>query len=102
MACNCRVSAKALTPSGNCVLTCDGCSFTHAVICSVGSGRCHFTGNVFRAGCSNQLDNQWVIDVLLDCGDPARKLTFHCDDAGLCAGYELTLTCIGSSIPPSG
>lgn len=96
MACTCRVSAKALPPSGTCILACEDCAFTHAVICSLGGGNCHVTGNVFRAGCSNQLENQWAVDVRMNCGDSARKLTFHCDDAGQCAGYELTLACIGS------
>ncbi len=95
MACSSRVSGKTLTPSGNCILVCDGCSFTHAIICSIGGGNCHFTGTVYRTGCANQLDDQWTVDVVLNCGDPARKLTFYCDDAGLCAGYELTLLCAG-------
>ena len=98
--CTCSVQGTLLQINeAACGAPCEGCSFTHDILCNVSGGRCTFSGSVYRTGCTNYADKTWNVDTSMACGSVDHKITYYCDEDEFCARYEVTLKCVESAPP---
>lgn len=86
----CSYQGLSRVPSQECATACEGCSWSSTVSSTRTGTTCDFTYSVSRTGCTNQSDETFTGTQSVPCGQSSR-LTFYCDEAGACPGYDLVL-----------
>lgn len=77
-------------PVGGCVTQCAGCQWKKSVVVSSSNDQCVFDWNVTRHGCTNNPDQTFSGQTVLECDDDHTE-QFPC--GGGCIGLELEMHC---------